>query len=85
MVIYAWGSFCAAKELLFSSQNQDIRVKGLLLIWHSTLWLIWKARNEFIFSAKVKTFLGNGSWLKKMGQPYLYYEWFVNPFDCTIR
>jgi hypothetical protein len=37
--------------------SQDIRVKGLLLISHSTLWLIWKARNEFIFSAKSKHFL----------------------------
>jgi hypothetical protein len=26
--------------------------KGLLLVWHSTLWGIWKAQNDAIFGNK---------------------------------
>lgn len=28
--------------------------KGLLLIWHTSLWIIWRARNDFIFNNRVE-------------------------------
>lgn len=40
------------QESCFFLSNKKT-VKGLLLIWHTTIWLIWKARNESIFSSKM--------------------------------
>ena len=34
----------------WSVGRRDIKVtKGLWLIWHATIWVIWKKRNEKIF------------------------------------
>ncbi|MCI30693.1 cysteine-rich receptor-like protein kinase, partial [Trifolium medium] len=32
-----------------SARNVKVR-KGFLLIWHATLWSLWKARNGSIFA-----------------------------------
>lgn len=32
-------------------------IKGFRLIWHATIWVIWKARNDKIFNDKVKEVL----------------------------
>lgn len=32
-------------------------IKGFRLIWHATIWVIWKARNDKIFDDKVKEVL----------------------------
>lgn len=72
------------------------RLKRVLrLVWHATIWGLWKARNERIFSN------GNGSigdlveevkvlsWRWAMHRlqlyPCLLYEWFWNPTECSLR
>ena len=32
--------------------NKKIR-KGLRMIWQAAIWLIWKARNDFVFNGGV--------------------------------
>jgi hypothetical protein len=66
--------------------------KGILLVWHATIWLLWRTRNEKKFQDKgnnvielmdriKRTFW---EWLlaKKANAPRLFYEWHVNPLDC---
>jgi hypothetical protein len=66
--------------------------KGVLLVWHAVIWILWRARNDKIFSAKEvdadvlfdKIQVISWKWLvaKKINAPCLFYEWCVNPFDC---
>jgi hypothetical protein len=61
----------------FSSINRGKNVyKGLLLVWHAVLLVLWQTRNDKIFSNKAHTIgevldifkctsHGNGYWLKK--------------------
>jgi hypothetical protein len=72
-------------------RNSKIR-KGYMLIWHVTLWVIWKARNNAIFSSGY--FLPNViveeikvlSWKWSLGRlritPCLFYEWNWDPGEC---
>jgi hypothetical protein len=69
--------------------------KGLLLIWHSTLWLLWKARNSLIFKDVVKTptevfdeiLVTTWKWsLHRLNiEPCLLYEWQRQPRYCLMR
>jgi hypothetical protein len=73
--------------------NAKIR-KGFLMIWHATLWSIWKARNKAIFSTG--SFLPNDiveeikvlSWKWSLGRlritPCLFYEWSWDPGACLV-
>jgi hypothetical protein len=73
------------------AKNEKIR-KGFMLIWHVTLWAIWKARNNAIFSTG--SFLPYGiveeikvlSWKWSLGRlritPCLFYEWNWDPGEC---
>jgi hypothetical protein len=77
-----------------SARNPKIR-KGYLMIWHATLWAMWKARNNAIFSSG--TFLPDQvvddikviSWKWSLGRlkilPCLFYEWTWDPGDCFMR
>lgn len=74
--------------------NKKLR-RGLRLIWHTTIWLLWKARNCHIFNnvlmeldeivEEVKVL----SWrwmLDRVKMPVcLFYEWRWNPKDCLKR
>jgi hypothetical protein len=76
-----------------SAKNDRIR-KGFILIWHATLWSIWKARNSAIFS--VGSFRPNVivdeikvlSWKWSLGRlkisPCLFYEWCWDPGICLL-
>jgi hypothetical protein len=76
-----------------SAKNDRIR-KGFILIWHATLWSIWKARNSAIFSVgcfrpyviveEIKVL----SWKWSLGRlkisPCLFYEWCWDPGSCLL-
>jgi hypothetical protein len=69
--------------------------KGYLLIWHATLWSIWKARNCALFAndlfnpwvvienIEVLSWKWVLSHLKVA--PCLFYEWTWDPGDCLLR
>jgi hypothetical protein len=69
--------------------------KGLLLIWHPTIWAIWKSRNDFIFKSKVMVeeevvdLIKEWSWrwilAKQRGMPFLFYEWITNLLYCILK
>lgn len=74
--------------------NKKIR-KGVRLIWHATIWNIWKARNDIVFNnatldleallESIKVL----SWrwcLGRLSLPAcLFYEWNWNPKNCLLR
>ncbi|GAU34179.1 hypothetical protein TSUD_162800 [Trifolium subterraneum] len=69
--------------------------KGFLLVWHSVIWTIWKARNNQIFnnvtsdpfelveSAKVLSWRWSADRLHI--SPCLFYEWLWDPGICFNR
>jgi hypothetical protein len=77
-----------------STLNVKIR-KRFLLIWHATLWSIWKARNNALFAnglfnprliiedIKVMSWKWVLSRLKVT--QCLFYEWTLDPGECLLR
>ncbi|MCH99283.1 hypothetical protein A2U01_0020295, partial [Trifolium medium] len=35
--------------------------KGLLLVWHAVIWVLWRTRNEKIFSNMKPVLVGHGT------------------------
>jgi hypothetical protein len=76
------------------ARNTKIR-KGFVLIWHATIWCIWKARNSAIFSngyflpSEIVEAIKVMSWKWSLNRlklaPCLYYEWIWDPGDCLLR
>jgi hypothetical protein len=74
--------------------NLKIR-KGFVLIWHATLWSIWKARNNAIFASgifnprliveEIKMVSWKWSLARLKLAPCLFYEWSWDPGDCLLR
>ena len=70
-------------------------VKGLRLIWHSTIWSIWKGRNYKIFNAKEVEVLALVEEVKVLSWRWclsrtnipscLFYEWCWDPLGCLAR
>jgi hypothetical protein len=77
-----------------AAKNKKIR-QGFLMIWHATIWSIWKMRNNTIFAEgiynpkelvdaiKVLSWKWSLARLKLM--PCLFYEWTWDPGDCLMR
>jgi hypothetical protein len=75
-------------------RNKKVR-KGFLLVWHTVIWSLWRARNDVIFNGITKEPLEVVeeikvlSWKWSMDRlkisPYLFYEWCWNPGDCFKR
>ncbi|MCH79823.1 LINE-1 reverse transcriptase like [Trifolium medium] len=69
--------------------------KGFRLVWHTSIWLIWKARNDFIFnnvgtnSSELVEAIKVLSWKWSADRlkipPCLYYEWTWDPSNCFVR
>jgi mannosylglycoprotein endo-beta-mannosidase len=76
------------------AKNKKVR-NGFRLVWHTTLWLIWKGRNDVIFNNSVKTasdcveenkvLTWKWSVHKLKISPCLYYEWIWDPGICFIQ
>jgi hypothetical protein len=69
--------------------------KGYLMIWHASLWTIWKARNRAIFASETFLPLEILEEIKVMSwkcclarlkvAPCMFYEWTWDPGDCLMR
>ncbi|GAU40143.1 hypothetical protein TSUD_163120 [Trifolium subterraneum] len=77
-----------------AAANKKIR-KGYALIWHTTIWMLWKSRNDIMFSngvidvEKVIDDIKLLSWrwgLSRHSIPVcLFYEWCWDPGLCLQR
>jgi hypothetical protein len=75
-----------------SCSNSKKVKKGICLIWYAYVWVLWKARNAFLFSNKafyveeIVDDIKRLSWQRFIGRlattPCLLYEWIWNPIDC---
>lgn len=80
-----WNSEPTSKRLM----------KGFRVIWHATIWSIWKVRNARIFKNQFKEFneistkskwcLSFGFWIGSRFWSCLYYECDWNPRECLKR
>jgi hypothetical protein len=69
--------------------------KGYLLIWHATLWSIWKAWNCALFAndlfnpwvviENIKVLSWKWVLSRLKVAPCLFYEWTWDPGDCLLR
>ena len=69
--------------------------KAFWLIWHASIWIIWKERNARIFKNQVKNFdevveeIKAVSWYWSLSRlriaSCLFYEWCWNPRECLNR
>jgi hypothetical protein len=76
------------------AKNKKARL-GLLMIWHVTIWSIWKARNNTIFACgfsapseivdAIKVLSWKWSMARLKVKPCLFYEWCWDPGDCFLR
>lgn len=74
--------------------NKKIR-KGLRMIWQVAIWVIWKARNGFIFNNTIDRWdelveevkVLSWRWLLcRLNTPAcMFYEWSWSPQDCLLR
>jgi hypothetical protein len=86
--------FCFLKCLGVRREIKKIR-QGFLLIWHATLWSIWRVRNNTIFTNgsfnskvlvdDVKVLSWKWSLARLKIPPCLFYEWQWDPGDCLMR
>ncbi|GAU45443.1 hypothetical protein TSUD_107350 [Trifolium subterraneum] len=86
--------FTSFALLITSAKNKKEKM-GLCLIWNAYVWVIWIARNDGIFNAKVWRYdevveqIKLLSWKWFIGRmatgPCLLYEWNWSPLDCMQR
>jgi hypothetical protein len=77
-----------------AARNAKIR-RGYLLIWHASLWSIWKARNCAIFATgifspraiveEIKVVSWKWGLVRLKVSPCMFYEWVWDPGDCFLR
>lgn len=70
-------------------------LKGLWLIWHTTVWVVWQVRNNKIFKdevcgieeivEKIKVLSWRWSLTRLKIPTCMFYEWCWNPNDCLRR
>jgi hypothetical protein len=77
-----------------AARNAKIH-KGFLLIWHASLWSIWKARNSSIFAngnfspraivEEIKIVSWKWCLARLKVIPFMLYEWLWDLGDCLLR
>jgi hypothetical protein len=82
-------------EVFLESARKAKMRSGFVLIWHASLWSMWRARNNSMFAdgsfspmeivdnIKVVSWKWSLSRLKLF--PCLFYEWSWDPGDCLLR
>jgi hypothetical protein len=81
---------------VFRNSAKNIKARqGFLMIWHATLWSIWKARNNTIFAngsfnskdvvEDIKVLSWKWSLARLKVMPCLFYEWTWDPGECFLR
>jgi uncharacterized membrane protein len=74
-----------------AARNKKV-AKGFALIWHTTIWLIWRSRNEVLFSNgtrdlvrvvdDVKLLSWRWGLARRAFKICLFYEWCCEPGSC---
>jgi hypothetical protein len=82
-------------DILSNSVNSKNLRRGVRLVWHTTVWALWLARNDVIFNGKVKEPLEIVEEIKVTSWrwssdclnivPCLFYEWVWDPGACFGR
>lgn len=75
-------------------RNKKIR-KGLWLVWNATMWVMWRARNEFFFMnvdweegeiiEEIKVLSWRWLLSRIQSSMCMLYEWQCNPKACLLR
>lgn len=94
-------NFITPQDLLvhFACSSDEVNSrrlrKAFWLIWHATLWMIWKERNARIFKNQMRSFdevvddIKAVSWFWSLSRlriaSCLFYEWCWNPRECLYR
>jgi hypothetical protein len=95
VVIVMPPNLCIIFYCMYEAASSKKARKGFLLVWHSALWCIWRARNSFIFKnigkeplkivEQVKVLYWKWSVDRLRIPPCLFYEWLWDPGDCFLR
>ncbi|GAU50085.1 hypothetical protein TSUD_371690 [Trifolium subterraneum] len=86
-------------EVLFEVLRGSVRIKkirrGYLMIWHATLWCIWKAQNKALFAngtfipkeivEEIKVVSWKWCLARTKVSLCMFYEWTWDPGDCLLR
>jgi hypothetical protein len=82
-------------DCLCGAVRNKKKKKGFLLVWHTVMWVIWRARNDVIFNGILKDPLELVEEIKVLSwkwsvdclkiNPCLFYEWCWDPGDCFKR
>jgi hypothetical protein len=82
-------------DILSNSVTTKNLMRGVRLVWHTTIWSLWIARNDVIFNGKVKEPLEIVEDIKVLSWrwsseclkivPCLFYEWVWDPGACFGR
>ncbi|GAU43110.1 hypothetical protein TSUD_373050 [Trifolium subterraneum] len=77
-----------------SARNKKTRL-GFLMIWHATIWCIWRARNNSIFAngsfspkvivEEIKVLSWKWCLSRTKISPCMFYEWTWDPGECLLR
>jgi hypothetical protein len=95
VVIVMPNSIASLFRMTRGAANNKKTRQGLLMVWHVTIWSIWKARNNTIFASGVsspsdiieaiKVLSWKWSLARLKVKPCLFYEWCWVPGDCFLR
>ncbi|XP_045802274.1 uncharacterized protein LOC123895841 [Trifolium pratense] len=81
-------------EVIRGAAKSNKDRQGFLMIWHATLWTIWKTRNNIFSNGsidstvmvdEIKVLSWRWSLATTKMSPCLFYDWTWDPGDCLSR